>query len=178
MEFKVGDIIKGKKDNGYDFTNENMTKAKVIETNKECMKIEIIEHKNTCNITSIYAVDNSSDRFEIVEYQKPTKKELLAMPAGTKITTDAEAENAVFVFNGCSFRNKERGEAIFDGEIDENLILNAGPVRTYGSKIIKIEKPQYTTIYEEMQKEIKEMTIAEIEKKLGYPVKIVKEEQE
>ncbi len=176
MEFKVGDIIKGKKDNGYDFTNENMTKAKVIETNKEYMKIEIIEHKNKCNIISIYAVDNSSDRFEIVEYQKPTKKELLAMPVGTKITTADNKDNE-FIYNNNRFINS-KGDSIYTYEIMEDLTLQAGSVDIYGSKIIKIEKPQYTTIYEEKQKEIKEMTIAEIEKKLGYPVKIVKEEQE
>ena len=42
--------------------------------------------------------------------------------------------------------------------------------------IIKVERPTYTTVFER-DEEVKEMTIAEISKALGYEVKIVKEEE-
>ena len=45
----------------------------------------------------------------------------------------------------------------------------------FGNKIIEIQIPTYETIYK-ADKEVKEMTIAEIEKELGYPVKIIKED--
>lgn len=44
------------------------------------------------------------------------------------------------------------------------------------SDIIKVERPTYTTVFER-DEEVKEMTIAEISKALGYEVKIVKEEE-
>ena len=45
-----------------------------------------------------------------------------------------------------------------------------------GRKIIEIQEPTYQAIYRE-EKEVKEMTIAEIEKELGYPIKVVEEEE-
>lgn len=39
--------------------------------------------------------------------------------------------------------------------------------------IVKVERPVYTTIFER-EEEVKEMTVAEISKALGYNVKIVK----
>lgn len=103
---------------------------------------------------------------------KPTKKELLELPIGTKIATDLEEDNVFVKFDENSFINQQAD--ILDGcDIGYNLLINIGG---YGTKIIKIEVPDYKTIYDS-SKEVKEMTIAEISKALGYEVKIVKEDK-
>ena len=93
------------------------------------------------------------------------------MPVGTKITTDAEEDNEYF-YTGKAFESKDY--RLKEYEINEDLTLNAED-KDNGTRIIKIEVPEYSTIYK-YSTEIQEMTIAEIERKLGHPVKIVKEE--
>lgn len=171
MKFKVGDIIKGRKDNGYGYTEERMTKAKVLSVYGDRMEIKILEHKDAFYIGRMIEVDNTHTKFELVSGKKVTKKELFTMPVGTKITTDAEKDNEYFytgkVFEGKDYRLKEY-------EINEDLTLNAED-EDNGTRIIKIEVPEYSIIYK-YSTEIQEMTIAEIEKELGHPVKIIKEE--
>ena len=67
MKFKVGDIIRGKKDNGYMWTDGLMTKGKVIEVD-DCddMRIEILEHTYVDVIGKRYNVDNNDNEFELV----------------------------------------------------------------------------------------------------------------
>lgn len=99
-----------------------------------------------------------------------TKEELFKMPIGTKITTDLE-ENNIFVKVGENdFCNNDCDHIEYDN-IKEDLSLDY-----YEGKIIEIQEPNYTIIYKE-DKQVKEMTIAEIEKELGYPIKVVKEEE-
>lgn len=99
-----------------------------------------------------------------------TKEELFKMPIGTKITTDLE-ENNIFVKVGENdFCNNDCDHIEYDN-IKEDLSLDY-----YEGKIIEIQEPTYEIIYKE-EAEVKEMTIAEIEKELGYPIKIVKEEE-
>ena len=98
-----------------------------------------------------------------------TKEELFKMPIGTKITTDLE-ENNIFVKVGENdFCNNDCDHIEYDN-IKEDLSLDY-----YEGKIIEIQEPNYTIIYKE-DKQVKEMTIAEIEKELGYPIKVVKED--
>lgn len=102
---------------------------------------------------------------------KLTKQELLNIPIGTKIITDAtDKEYKELVFDGRDFQNKNHCLGFY--EINNNLKITN---RYYGTRIIKIEKPTYETIYE-YQEEPKEMTVAEIEKALGHAVKIIKED--
>lgn len=100
---------------------------------------------------------------------KPTKEKLLELPMGTKITTDLDEDN-VFVKTGKD-RFENRDSVIDEYKIEDNLFLLN---RNNGTKILKIEVPTYETIYDS-SKEVKEMTIAEISKALGYKV-IIKEE--
>lgn len=97
----------------------------------------------------------SKDMFE--GFAKPTKKELFEMPLGTIIKTDGKEHN-IFV---------KVGE---DDFCNDDLSLKYS-----GNKIIEIQEPSYTTIYR-AEEEVKEMTIAEIEKELGYPIKVIKED--
>ena len=61
-------------------------------------------------------------------------------------------------------------------ELTDNLEYEYCDVRNKDYDIIKVERPTYTTVFER-DEEVKEMTIAEISKALGYEVKIVKEEE-
>lgn len=108
-----------------------------------------------------------------LEHSLLTKEELLKMPVGTKITTNAKKDNE-YIYDGEDFFNTEY--CIEDTEINDDLTLDTLNEK-YGTRIVKIEKPTgYETIYE-YSNEVQEMTIAEIEKALGHAVKIIKEEE-
>lgn len=63
-------------------------------------------------------------------------------------------------------------------ELNDDLTYNYDLyVGNENNDIIKVERPTYTTVYERDENEVKEMTIAEISKALGYEVKIVKEDK-
>ncbi len=173
MKFKVGDIIKGLPENGYGWTTEKMTKAEVISVREKSreMKIKVLDHIDKSHIKSEVWVNNDSSKFRLVCSKKPTKGELLSMPIGTKITTDLKENNVFTKYSNEYFRNINC-DCLANYDIDEDLTIND---EAYGTKIIKIEQPEYDTIYD-TSSEVKEMTVAEIEKALGYPVKIVKEE--
>lgn len=64
-KFKVGDVIKGKKNNCYLYTNEDMCKAKVLKLNGKIMIIEILEHKDKNLVGSRFTVLNSRKDFEL-----------------------------------------------------------------------------------------------------------------
>ena len=104
---------------------------------------------------------------------KPTKEELLKMSAGTIIKTDKVGNNR-FIFDAdYTFASLASGINITRSDITndlETIDCNCG------TKIIEILEPTYTTIWAE-ETEKREMTVAEIEKELGYPIKIVKEEK-
>ena len=57
-----------------------------------------------------------------------------------------------------------------DSEVFENY-------ESFGlSKIIRIEEPTYTLVYEQVSEQVKEMKLEEIEKELGYKIKIKESE--
>ena len=171
MKFKVGDIVKGIFDNDYGVTNENMYKGEVIAASDNSMKIKILDHKNKNFIGDEYTVGNEEQKFELISPKKTTKEELLKMPIGTKITTNKDEDNIFVKISDCVFENND-DECVWDTDIEEDLSITD---IEYGNKIIKIEVPTYETVYDGSE-EVKEMTMDEICKALGYNVKIVKEE--
>lgn len=171
MKFKVGDRVRIKKDlkEGYDYklyVNDDMEElagkiATITSAWENCgARYEINEDAGTNTWTE--------EMFENIT--KPTKEELFKMPIGTKITTDLE-ENNIFVKVGENDFCNDYYDHIEDDDINEDLSLDC-----CGDKIIEIQEPTYRTIYR-VETEVKEMTIAEIEKELGYPIKVVKEEE-
>ena len=167
MKFKVGEKVKIKKNlkEGYGFkyyVADEMEKFKgktvtIYSVNSEAYRIE----------EDNMSWDWTEDMFEGLAII--TKEELFKMPIGTKITTDLE-ENNIFVKVGENdFCNNDCDHIEYDN-IKEDLSLDY-----YEGKIIEIQEPNYTTIYKE-DKQVKEMTIAEIEKELGYPIKVIKED--
>lgn len=67
MKFKVGDTIRGKKNNGYAYTNELMLEAIVIKVVEPCMKIKILRHVDVTRIGKEYTVSNQEEYFELIK---------------------------------------------------------------------------------------------------------------
>lgn len=117
---------------------------------------------------------------EIAPLKKPTLEELKNMPMGTRITIDRNNDNVLIKTeeDELEFYSIKQDENLDSYDINDDLTIDEdwdGET----TKIIKIEKPvEYETVYEYFEEEKKEMTIAEIEKELGYSVKIVKETKE
>lgn len=174
MDFKVGDIVKGLTGNGCLITNEDMIRARVIEASEHTMTIEILEHNEKRHKGEKYPVSNNKERFALIE--KITKQKLFNMPLGTVITTNAEDEDYQkwIKIDADYFINSDDSDYCLSRyDINENLTLDCD--EDYGTRIIKVEEPEYRTIYN-YSEEAKEMTVAEIEKELGHAVKIIKEE--
>ena len=173
MKFKVGDKVKIRKDlkkgNGFNlYVTDDMEElaGKIVTI--------IDAWGNNDGRYSIkedsYSYTWSEDMFEGLA--KPSKEELFKMPIGTIIKTDRDYNN-VFVKVGENDFCNDNADHIFQCHVEEDLTINCNH---FGNKIIEIQEPTYNTIYK-ADKEVKEMTIAEIEKELGYPIKVVKEEE-
>ena len=79
--------------------------------------------------------------------------------------------------NGVSgfYRNEETYiDGLYEDNINDDLTNNGG--RGSRFDIVKVERPKkYKTVYErEEEEKVREMTVEEISKALGYEVKVVK----
>ena len=174
MNFRIGDKVKLLKEKMNDrHCDETIIKFK----NEEIGIIKEFDNDDfTKNNIQIIFNDGYSncwchkDEIELVN-KKPSKSELLKMPLGTIIKTDTEEGNNVFVKVGEeTFYNDD------DDKLDEEDIHDDLNIDFFGNKIIEIQEPIcYKTIYTE-NREIREMTISEIEKKLGKTIKVIKED--
>lgn len=85
------------------------------------------------------------------KYAKPTKEELLDMPKGTKIFTDAKKDNE-FVYDGNTFCSENT--LLYPSYLKYDLTINPTRKDKYGTRITKIEVPKdYETVYEEYNME-------------------------
>lgn len=171
MKFKVGDKVRAIKDGEYTVTTKSNNWMGIVTKISEKIGYfdakTIKAHNAGCIGNEYYSLDE--DCFELIK--KPIKQELLAMPDGTKITTNWDSEHNEFYKLDDSFANDDNDEIAYYDINDDLTLDDVG----YGTKIIKIEKPiEYETVYD-FSAEMQEMTIADIEKALGHPVKIVKE---
>ena len=144
MKFKVGDIIKGINDYKYNITNTSMYKAEVISTNKDMMRIKILEHKDLLAQGEEYSVTNSSKYFELIEEKQFTKSGL---------------KNGDIV----TYRNGEKTPVI-NGRLIDNDGYRTSSLEYYNNEfkkmlkdfealdIVKIERPsEYETVFERKQ---------------------------
>ena len=110
-----------------------------------------------------------------LKYTKPTKDELLNMPKGTKIYTDAEEDNEYIIYTKNLFRSMRK--VLHKENISDDLkIINIDYPdfpSSFGTHITKIKKPTYETVYEEynyesLRKENEKLTkqVAELQEKL------------
>ena len=173
MKFKVGDTVKIRKDlkKGDNFEI-------YVDSDMEELAGEIVTIKKMYKYLSSerYEIDKdkgfytwTEDMFESIK--KPTKEELLEMPLGTIIKTNEKEHNAYVKVGKYEFFNDY--DDISDDDINEDLSLD---YNTVDIKIIEIQQPKHRIVYKE-DNEVKEMTISEIEKEIGYQIKVVKEEK-
>lgn len=163
MKYKVGDKVNHKK----------YGEGKILEISNNTDLLVEFKEKNSCfhngsgRGKDFHCYWVSNDDLIV----KPTKEELFKMPLGTIIKTDREEHN-VFVKVGENDFCNDDVDHIEDNYVNDDLSLEC-----FGNRIIEIQEPnEYQTIYK-ADEEAKEMTIAEIEKELGYPIKVVKEEE-
>lgn len=171
MKYKVGDRVRIRKDlkdderYGRNYADEDMEEM--------AGQIVTITYENN-NHYEIKEDENehwwTDEMFE--GYVKPTKEELFAMPLGTIIKTDEEEQNIFVKVGKEDFCNNNCDHIEID-DVNDDLSIRAN---FYCTKILEIQEPTYNTIYK-YETEVKEMTISEIEKELGYPIKVVKEEE-
>lgn len=125
MKFKVGDKIKGLKNNGYGVTNERMYLGEVKEVSRgynDYMEIVVLEHQNPMFIGSTYDVLNSKDKFKIVK----SKNGKFFKKLPNNFTGTLEVENGFIV-------EKE----ILDDTEKEYL---RAVIRPFRNKIVSISK--------------------------------------
>lgn len=170
MKFKVGDKVRIRKDLKY---IKNYDELDIVSAMEEYAG-RIMTIKRTVLNGYYFEEDHGTWLWledTIEGFAVLTKEELLAMPLGTIIITDREEHN-IFVKVGENDFCNNNADHIFQCHVEEDLTINRNH---FGNKIIEIQEPTYNTIYK-ADKEVKEMTMAELEKELGYPVKIIKED--
>lgn len=158
-KFKVGDFVKGKINDLYMITNEDMVKGKIIRINDELIDIEVVEHKD------------KKEEGEIYTYLKPKYFELIedSIKVGdiVEINKNATIEdftsdywkgvkaNTIKLLESNDFKKKFRVRVIYDEYVCVTIDNEYGEEYLLNKKII--QKVEY-----------KEMTKEEIEKELGY----------
>lgn len=178
MKFKVGDIVRfvGKYSDHVNYIEKDIPLKDLVNQYGNKLTISAIRK----NYDEIHIKEDNFWCFKEEELEfinaKPTKQELLDMPVGTKIYTDAEDEEYQVWVKGIDgdFYNKDN-DNLDENDINDDLTLYIYGT-DYGTKIIKIEVPTYEIVYD-YSTEVQEMTVAEIEKALGHTVKIIKEDK-
>lgn len=165
MNFKVGDKVK---------LNPNCKDFKYSKGDVEFGEIGIIEK-----------IDDDEDvriKFDSLSYWNGTIDEIVPY---FETREDLRDEDIVTLKNGDKLRFLEDDFDDISGSWNNNLCelcdlnddLTMKDRNLCESDIVKVERPiKYITVFDR-SKEVKEMTISEISKALGYEVKIVKEEE-
>ena len=92
MKFKVGDKIRGISDE-YNITNKDMYLGEVKKVEEDCIRILVLEHKNSNVIGETYCAFNPEGNFEIVKNKN--KKFFKKLP--NDFTGTLEVENGYIV---------------------------------------------------------------------------------
>lgn len=174
MKFKIGDKVKYK--DGC-IKNCSTYKVFVIKKTNSCDKYYLVSESNNSDKEYIIFEEDLELIDELtVKNNKPTKDELLDMPKGTKIFTDAK-ENNEFVYGGNRFNSLNK--FLYKSNISDDLkIINIDSTFSddFGTHITKIEVPKdYETVYiyeeetmESLRKLNEELTkkVTELKRKL------------
>lgn len=143
MKFKIGDKVKYK--DGC-IKNCSTYKVFVIKKTNSCDKYYLVSESNNSDKEYIIFEEDLELIDELtVKNNKPTKDELLDMPKGTKIFTDAKKDNE-FVYDGNTFCSENT--LLYPSYLKYDLTINPTRKDKYGTRITKIEKPTYETVYE------------------------------
>lgn len=179
-KFKVGDIIKGKKEGRahYSITTEDMTMAKVISTDcsdEDDMRIKILSHKTKYNeIGEEYDVENSTEYFDYYVFTRDNLEfaDVITLRNGERyVYVDGyiQGEDADYDADCDTVKDNYKDDLTRSSE----KFYYCGKSEDYD--IVKVERVGEVIYQRKDNKEPVEMTVAEISEKLGYEVKIVKE---
>lgn len=197
MEFKVGDIIKGIVDSTrYAVTNKDMYAARVLKIfDSGNIKIQILDHLVKDNIGDTYIVnpkyfvykDNDSKNNDLYKNNLGTNSivKIIEAPYGARGVNETygiliDSKTADKIFEEETFCHQGLGKNSyyffipFNSKFYDTKYYN-GEIWGLGRDFTEIEFKDITTgiIY---NKKPKKMTIEEIEKELGYKIKIVNKE--
>lgn len=177
-KFNVGDYIKGIKSvekSIYGWTTEEMTLAKVIKTKDDKMTIKVLGHSVKSVIGNEYEVEMDESEFVKIDFKKDVLGDL---PFGTviKLANDDEYVIANSTWYGEDEYSFKDGDLFDEDEFNDDLEYIGGDCDEEDCYLYNIQKITYGTaiLYIREPKEVKEMTLEEICKELGYNVKIVK----
>ena len=151
MKYKVGDKVRIVDDEYNSFRNGEIVKIIKINHNADCSYF----CENEFNSEWV-----SEEEIELLEY---TWEDFLKAPIGTKVTFE---DGTILVKSDVDRFDNEEDVATY------RYIESFNRKDGYG-KIIKIEEPTYTTVYE-LTEQVEEMTMEEVCKALGKNIKIVR----
>lgn len=189
-KFKVGDIIRGTDNENYTFTDKSMTKGLVTQViNDECIMVKILENKKfPYKIGRSYSV--FSKYFEYIPNENIFNKfvEIINAPNGAKginqtfgLIIDRDTANILLkqnfkehgIINENTFYYFIPFKPIFKEDVLYGNQYNyKGEVWGLGDRFEDIHLKDVITgeIYNEP---VNKMTVEEIERELGYKIKIV-----
>ena len=137
--FKVRDIVKGTNNSDYGVTNEYMYKGKIVRIRDNGnIDIEILDHNLKSEIGERYD-DLDPKYFELVEEYKYTYEDLKKAPVGTKVLLEKLKDEILIKITNNKYESDNY--RFFIREFEKLKIPGFG-------KIIKIEEPTYSTVYE------------------------------
>ena len=177
-KFNVGDYIKGIKSvdkSIYGWTTEEMTLAKVIKTKDDKMTIKVLGHSTKYVIGHEYIVEMDESEFVKINFKKDVLGDL-PLGAVIKLANDEEyviADSTWHGEDGCYFKDCDSFD---EDEFNDDLEYIGDDCDEEDCHLYNIQKITYGTavLYIREPKEVKEMTLEEVCKELGYNVKIVK----
>lgn len=112
-DFKPGDIIKGKENNGYGLLNDNLLKAEVINVfEDDLMEIKVLSHIFE-NHSWKAVVENSKSKFELIE------KENITMDMELK-----DLKNGTIVEYRNGWKRVYMDEKLYEMEFDNKIFSN------------------------------------------------------
>lgn len=90
-DFNVGDIVKGKRCNGYSYTNDNMIEAEVIDVIPfyGSMIIKVKKHTNNIYVGTKVKVDNDSSKFELISKNQEDDKMKVSKNSTVEVNSDS-----------------------------------------------------------------------------------------
>ena len=152
-----------------------MTKAEVIETrsNSNMMKIKVLDHKcKSHEIGNEYEVINSEDKFELIKII--IKKSDLR---NGDIVTYRDKKKRIVNMKKQGLTIIEDFDNVYLSLTSLNEDLYYKDNEDHDFDVVKVYRPttEETFYTEKTKKEIKEMTLKEVCKELGYEIKIIKE---
>lgn len=137
------------------------------------MRIKILEHSIKNEKGWEYTVDNSEKEFELIEREERKMEFTKSDLKDGDVVTLRNGDRLIHNNGNFTDLNEEHDNYLaYIDDLNDDLTCEDSDEKD--SDIVKVERvKEYTTVYERNE-EVKEMTVEEVSKALGYEVKIVK----